>query len=126
MKQSETDFEALDNHFLEHFGVKGMKWGVRRSAAQLSRAKQGRKSAKSADVKTVYSKGAKSLSTAELNRRIDRLTKERQYVELNKAASKNGKNFTTEVLRQTGKQAASGVTNTAVALIGKNMTKRFS
>ena len=36
-----------DRDFLQHYGVKGMKWGVRRSQAQLDRA-AGRSSKKSA------------------------------------------------------------------------------
>lgn len=126
MKQSETDFEALENQFLEHFGVKGMKWGVRRSTAQLASARKARESAKSASERTVYSKGAKSLSTAELNRRIDRLTKEKLYVELNQTAARNGKSFTSEVLKQTGRQASSGVTKAAVSIVAEKMRQRFS
>lgn len=43
-KRDLTHAEEMVEDFLAHFGVKGMKWGVRRSDAELSRARGGRKS----------------------------------------------------------------------------------
>lgn len=44
----EASHADLDN-FLAHYGVKGMRWGVRRSDAQLGRARRGGKKGSSSD-----------------------------------------------------------------------------
>ena len=49
-----------------HYGVKGMKWGVRRTPEQLGHNR----------------KKARDMSDDELNRRIARLEKERRYNDL--------------------------------------------
>lgn len=43
----ETTPDPFVDNFLAHYGVKGMKWGVRRSDAELARASGGRKSTSS-------------------------------------------------------------------------------
>ena len=72
--------------FLEHYGVKGMKWGVRRTDAQLARA-AGRKPKPepSADAKRVANLRAKktySLTNAELKAINERLNLEQNYMRL--------------------------------------------
>lgn len=66
----------IDKEFLEHYGVKGMKWGVRRNRSSSPKRSGG-------DPK----KGIKSLSDAELQRRVNRLNLEKQYSSL---TSKSG------------------------------------
>jgi hypothetical protein len=76
---------------LQHYGVKGMKWGVRRSDAQLARArKQREKDNRSGDRKTVdksltkaKSSGVSSLSNKQLKQVNSRLELERKYNQLN-------------------------------------------
>lgn len=71
--------------FLEHYGVRGMKWGVRRSPAQL-----GKGSKKSDDgekkvvgkTKTDTEGGAAHLSDARLKKINNRLQMEQQYANL--------------------------------------------
>lgn len=62
---------------ISHYGVKGMKWGVRRSQAQLDRAAKRRSNSPAAKRKE-----AKSMSDAELRSSINRLQMEKQYVDL--------------------------------------------
>lgn len=62
---------------ISHYGVPGMKWGVRRTQAQLDRAAKRRSSTPAAKRKE-----AKSMSDAELRSSINRLQMEKQYVEL--------------------------------------------
>lgn len=99
LKQSSTmDFDNV----LEHYGVKGMKWGVRRTPEQLGRARAARK-AKKAEAKkqkaadrnrpasedavkaATYRRVAKNAGTASLsNQELDALLKrmklEERYV----------------------------------------------
>lgn len=74
--------ETLDE-VLEHFGIKGMKWGVRKSR------KQRQEEAASADskvatkhLKTAKTSGMSSLSNAELQVLVKRLQLEQQYSNL--------------------------------------------
>lgn len=59
-----------EENFLEHFGVKGMKWGIRKD-----KTSSGGKSKPA-------SKTVKSLSDEELRTRVKRLNLEKQYVDL--------------------------------------------
>jgi len=74
---------------LTHYGIKGMKWGVRRSDAQLARAQSAPKPTLSDDAKTaerlhnkVQTKGTGSLSNQEMRQFIERMNLERQYSQL--------------------------------------------
>lgn len=80
----------LDSAQLAHFGVRGMKWGVRRSRAQLARNHtanlEGSVDAVRAreTLTTIRSKGSLSaVSDADLNHLINRLDKEKKFSEIN-------------------------------------------
>ena len=60
----------MTENFLEHFGVKGMKWGIRKDR-KSGRGKGGEKT-------------GKSLTNTELKKRINRLNMEKQYSDLSK------------------------------------------
>jgi hypothetical protein len=71
---------------LIHYGIKGMKWGVRRSEAQLARSKSSPKPQLSEDAKNVNrlhnkieTKGTGSLSNQEMRQFLERVDLERRY-----------------------------------------------
>lgn len=69
--------------YLAHWGVKGMRWGVRRyqnKDGTLTPA--GQKRRQSAD----YSSEAKRMTDQELRSRIDRMNMEKRYVDLSKGS----------------------------------------
>lgn len=92
-------YNMIGEEFLEHYGVKGMKWGVRRAKKNLQgvargvrkvksayRARQERRHPKSADSikvadlrKQVKKKGIESLTNAELSQLNNRLILENTY-----------------------------------------------
>lgn len=106
-----------DNNYLEHHGIKGMKWGVRRTKAQLGYKigfrKKKKKSGESKDnnsskpnKKTIgkkvtnkkKSKSVKDMSDEELRARINRLEMEKRYRDLAPKDISKGKKFTSRVI----------------------------
>lgn len=112
----------MKNNELLHYGVLGMKWGVRRSPEQLRRARGERKSESSSSSKTstkqTSSKKARSLSDFsddELKKKVQRLQLEEQYKRLNPEKISAGKKFVKKVMNDIFIPAATEV--------GKNMVK---
>lgn len=87
---------------LYHHGIKGMKWGVRRTDAQLARARGRSKPEEHEDYKKAHSdKSYKSMSNQELSDVNKRLNMERQYKDLTKKTSK-GKKLVTGFIKGAG------------------------
>lgn len=95
---------------LYHYGVKGMKWGVRRTPAQLGRSTGSNHPTENLhdDYKRAHgTKSVKSMSDSELRQRINRLQMEKQYNQLTQQECSSGKQFVKQVLRESAKQTAS-------------------
>lgn len=106
-----------DEHILSHHGVRGQKWGVRRSAAQLGhptssgsrrgtsssspKSKGGkfkiklskRKSKSSSKTTAKKTKSVHDMSDEELQKAINRKELERRYVAYNSPQKSKGKKF---------------------------------
>ena len=97
----------MDNNELYHYGVLGMKWGVRRSPSQLGhkiRIKRKKKPSEPIheDYKKAHSKkSVSSMSDAELRNRNNRLQMERQYAQLTQKKSK-GKKIVSGIIATAG------------------------
>ena len=92
--------KTLSDNFLEHYGVKGMKWGIRRK-----RKKTTHKSEKQAR------KAAKKMSDQELREKLNRLNMEQQYVRLTTGKSSpgvvsKGKGFVVSVVSSAARKSA--------------------
>ena len=119
---------------LYHYGIKGMKWGVIRTAAQLGhvikdKAKKGYQAVKKASDIHKANKHAeeiakiarqrakitnpKKLTTEELNARIKRLQLEEDYNDLVKKTDRmrKGKEFVSHILESSGKNLLTQVAN---------------
>jgi len=117
------------DHFLEHFGVKGMKWGSRKSAdgsSGSSRRKLSRSTSPDAEnaqsaLTKIKKGGIKSVSNKELQDVITRMNLEQQYSRVapqgpaSKAAQFGGK-FAADVLIGVGKSQA-------IKIVGDQATK---
>lgn len=112
-----TDLDAI----LEHYGVKGMKWGVRkrRNEGDRARAFGGGKT-------RFKDRRVQDLDEEEINRRIKRMELEKRYSDLNKSSAKAGKDYAHSLLSKSGNAAAGAAVGTGVSfLVGRALKKRF-
>ena len=103
------------NNNLQHHGIKGQKWGIRRfqnkdgslTLAGRKRQKQNNDGPIHEDYsKSHNAKSVKSMSDKELRDRINRLNMERQYAQLTATEKSMGRKIVSEVLLNVGKELA--------------------
>lgn len=100
---------------LQHHGIKGQRWGVRRfQNPDGSLTNAGKKREKSAnnvekDERKEASKNRRTLSDADLKKRIERMKLEREMKDLTDSDIAPGKKFVSEVLSTSGKRVATTV-----------------
>ena len=82
--------------YLDHYGVKGMRWGHRKRKVSSSSRSNQRKS------RSEMKRNRRTLSEADLNRNIDRLRKEKQLKELIDEDVNPGKKYIQDVLKKSG------------------------
>lgn len=97
---------------LFHWGIPGMKWGVRRANRRASA--QARQSEDHKTVAGLRKKKVSEMSNDELKKLTTRLQLEKQLKDLSSVDSGPGKKFVTEVLSNAGKQLASKYVASAV------------
>ena len=126
--------DSFEDAHLEHYGVKGMQWGVRRTKAQLAKARQERASKKdpsSPEGKVIAerkaaSKNRRLLSNEEVDALISRLEKEKKLKNLVAEDAEPGKSFTKSVMSDAGKKTIRNVvTGTALVAGGAIVGKAF-
>ena len=102
--------------FLEHYGVKGMKWGVRRDRSTTSTKPK----------KSSLRKEAKDLSDEDLKKSVERLRLEREYVKIKDELNPSDPDLS--FLKKHGQQATniaiSSITTAAVGLVLSNTLKK--
>lgn len=100
---------------LAHFGVKGMKWGVRRSKSQLSSHSED--ALKALESKRVASSsGTHALSNQDLQHLVKRMQLEKQFADLGGQQKKSGRKFVSTLLGNVGNQQANRVANVAATV----------
>lgn len=113
---------------LMHYGVKGMKWGVRRTDAELVKARQ-REQAVNKQAKAerkAKMKSRRTLTDRELKARIDRMKLERQFKDLTEEDISPGRKAIKNILSSAGTKTLGMAAAGAAAYAFKAaMTRRF-
>lgn len=114
--------EAPQEDELYHYGVKGMKWGVRKKAAAAAAgalaigaaayAVGKHRAKKQAERESAAQAEVKSLSDSELRERVNRLNLEQQYSRLISGGSdqvSSGQNYVSKLLKEPAINATKNV-----------------
>jgi hypothetical protein len=101
-------FEEVGMDFLEHYGVPGMKWGVRRNKQQITRSADAQRHAENAK------KHLSELSDKDLKDLHNRLNTERNVRQL----QGKGKSFAKTLIEQEAKQFIRNNAKTAIIGVG--------
>ena len=133
--------------YLAHYGVLGMKWGVRRTAAQLGNRVRGKRAqakrkqslAKARATREKNRKAAakrqklldkgllspKKMTDAELNVKIERLNLEKEFKKsMADARGDGGKKYVTDILKKIGENTMTNLgTQAATHIVGNAINK---
>lgn len=82
------------NNYLAHYGIKGMKWGIRKNrqsgGSSRRKSRQDGWSDEAREVQRLKKKKPQELSNAELKRMNERIQLEQNYARLNPSTIKKG------------------------------------
>ena len=90
---------------LQHIGIPGMKWGIR---------KRGPSSSEHGKAREIKKKHISELSNDELKTVITRLSLEKQYKDINQASAGKGGRLVSELLQKIGGQLINSYAKTQV------------
>lgn len=100
----------MDEDYLCHYGVLGMKWGIRKARKKTSifsrkskKSKKNQNGSQKSEVKKSTTTNVKKLSDQELQNKIKRLQMEKQYRDLKKDEVSTGRRLVGEILKTSGK-----------------------
>ena len=113
---------------LAHLGIKGMRWGVRRSRSQIDGGSEDHRNAAAARAKAKKG-GVKALSNKELQDLVNRMNLEQQYSRVvppsrGKRVMTSGAKFAGDVLVSVGKQQVTKIASDhATKVVGQLLKK---
>lgn len=120
--ESMAQSNLIGQEFVEHYGIKGMRWGVRKRRNERERAKSfGRKGRSGGG----DGKSVKDLSDAELRQIVNRMQMEQQYANLASSGGRKKKNAGAEFAKSIAKDIArEQIKNSISRSISKQLAAR--
>ena len=131
-----------DQNVLVHHGVKGQKWGVRRTPEQLGHApskkrkfsikirskNDGKKQSesRSKDSEPTKKKTVKDMSDDEIRQIINRIELERKYSQLTAKQKSKGRKVVESILAESAKKTATKYTSKAMDKVVENLLKKVN
>lgn len=113
------------NNELYHYGIPGMKWGVRKNKVSGDSGKQKSPIRQKKEEYKQASKNRRSIPDDELNQRIQRLQKEKQLKDLTDDNVSPGKKKTEQTLERIGVAALTSVATAALIAGGAAAIKMY-
>ena len=117
---------------LEHHGIKGQKWGVRRyqnkdgSRTALGKKRESSPDAKEKETRKADVKKRRTMYDADLKKRVERMKLEKEYKSLVDEDTAPGKKYVFEILSAAGKKTLTIAAAGALAYgVKAAMTKQF-
>lgn len=121
-----------NEEMLEHHGIKGQKWGVRRfqnkdgTRTALGKKRESSPDAKEKEARKADVKNRRTMSDADLKKRIERMRLEKEYKTLVDEDTAPGKRYVSGILSAAGKKALTIAAAGALAYgVKAAMTKEF-
>lgn len=112
---------------LQHHGIKGQKWGVRRFQNANGSLTTAGKQRALATKKRIDAKNRGTLTNAQLKQKIERLQLEKQLRELTNAEVNSGRVYAQKILKDVGGKVLTTAASGALLYAGKAaITKSFS
>lgn len=131
-KMKDRDPDIVHSNHLEHFGVKGMKWGVRKDRSKtksITGRRVRRQRIDSEDytrVKPLRKKKPSELSNKEMQDLVNRLNLERQYSQLTKRQPTALEKFARDVTVGVAQQAIIDTARNTVAPYSRNVSSNLN
>lgn len=117
---------------LEHHGIKGQKWGVRRyqnkdgSRTALGKKRESSPDTKEKEARKADVKNRRTMSDADLKKRVERMKLEKEYKTLVAEDTAPGKKYVSEILSAAGKKTLTiAAAGTLAYGVKAAMTKQF-
>lgn len=121
-----------NEEMLEHHGIKGQKWGVRRfqnkdgTRTALGKKRESSPDAKEKEARKADVKNRRTMSDADLKKRIERMRLEKEYKTLVDEDTAPGKRYVSGILSAAGKKTLTIAAAGALAYgVKAAMTKEF-
>lgn len=112
---------------LQHHGIKGQKWGVRRFQNPNGSLTTAGKQRVSEAKKRIDAKNRGTLTNAQLKQKIERLQLEKQLRELTSQEVNSGRVYAQKILKDVGSKVLTTAASGALLYAGKAaITKSFS